>query len=77
MSNTQLNAYYFSFEPTGVEEIDAILAAVAAAGKAFHNTSQWTEEVILYDNVQGKTPVDWIQNAAYNAANVIAQKRQT
>lgn len=39
----RLDAYYYSFEPTGVDAIDNILAAVAAAGKAFHNTDQWQE----------------------------------
>lgn len=33
-----LNAYYFSFEPTGVDAIDEILAAVAHAGRAYHHT---------------------------------------
>ncbi len=34
-------AYYYSFERTGVEAIDRILAEVAWAGKAHHDTDRW------------------------------------
>lgn len=35
--------YHVSLEPTGCEPIDAVLAAVCAAGKSFHHTSEWGE----------------------------------
>lgn len=38
-----VGAYYFSFEPTGCEEIDLVLGAVCRAGKAYHHTEGWTE----------------------------------
>lgn len=38
------NAYYYSLEPTGVEPVDSILKALAYAGKAYHSTSQWTDD---------------------------------
>lgn len=38
------NAYFYSFEPTGNAKIDAILEAVARAGKMYHNASDWDEE---------------------------------
>lgn len=41
--NLRMDAYYYSFERTGVGVIDAILSAVATAGKAYHNTSEWAE----------------------------------
>jgi hypothetical protein len=59
-----LNAYYFSFEPTGVEAIDAILAAVAQAGEAYHHTESWSEP-----GSDGLSEVDRIQAAADAAAD--------
>ncbi len=59
-----LNAYYYSFEPTGVIEIDRILEAVAMAGKAYHNTDGWRNT--SYE--EGKTYVDLIQDRAKEAA---------
>jgi hypothetical protein len=40
----RLDAYYYSFNSTGVTEIDELLCAVAWAGKACHNTEDWCEE---------------------------------
>lgn len=68
----RMNAYYFGFDPTGVPEIDKILSAVASAGKAFHHTDQWTEELDGYGGHTGKTPAEWIQNAANEAAAALA-----
>ena len=70
-SEMRMNAYYYSFDETGVPSIDRILSAVACAGKAFHHTDSWSEEA--YDGEapephSGKTPVEWIQNAANDAA---------
>lgn len=76
----RLNAYYYSFQQTGVEAIDRILSAVACAGKAFHHTEQWTDDVYDVDAdgnkrpepyepfLRGWTPAEWIQNAANDAA---------
>lgn len=71
MKDRRMNAYYYRFDKTGVECIDKILGAVACAGKAFHHTEEWTEEAFEYDDHTGKTPCDWIQNAANEAASVI------
>ena len=54
----RLNAYYYGFDPTGVDEIDAILEAVARAGKSCHHTEGWEEHGL----------VQRIQDAANNAA---------
>lgn len=67
----RMNAYYYGFDSTGNLAIDRILSAVACAGKAFHHTDSWTDEA--YDGTapephRGKTPVEWIQNAANDAA---------
>jgi hypothetical protein len=69
MSERRMDAYYYGFDPTGVEAIDIILSAVACAGKAYHHTDQWTEDSHTYeDEHRGATPRDWIQNAASDAA---------
>ena len=54
--------------PTGVDVIDKVLSAVAWAGTAYHHTDSWDEAAGPYDDHAGKTPVDWIQNAAIEAA---------
>jgi hypothetical protein len=58
-----LRAYYYSFEPTGNDAVDAILEAVALAGRAYHHTDQWS------DSNDGKPSyTDQIQQAANEAA---------
>ena len=65
----RMQAYYYGFSTTTIEAIDLVLCAVAAAGKLFHHTDQWTSEIdYQVENVRGKSPVDWIQNAADDAA---------
>lgn len=64
----RFDAYYYSFEPTGVEQIDRILSAVACAGKAFHHTADWNDEADKRPGLDGTTPIEWIQNAANAAA---------
>ncbi len=73
----ELRAYYYSFAPTGQREVDLILHAVARAGKAFHHTSQWTEDEMaeFYEHCEGNTCVEWIQNAANKAAAELATLR--
>ena len=68
MTELRMDAYYYGFEPTGVPEIDRILSAVACAGKAYHNTSDWQNGCKPYAGHVGGTPVEWIQNAANDAA---------
>ena len=64
----RMDAYYYSFTPTGVREIDLILSAVACAGKAFHHTQNWQNDAYHTEDFQGSNPVEWIQNAANEAA---------
>lgn len=70
--NLRMNAYYYSFDPTGNPYIDKILSAVACAGKAFHHTREWNDEdtCVLHS---GNSPVEWIQNAANEAAKFIKE----
>lgn len=70
----RMDAYYYGFDPTGVEAIDRILCAVASAGKAYHHTQDWNEEQDHErENCEGKSPVDWIQNAANSAAKILLE----
>lgn len=69
----RMEAYYYSFEPTGVPEIDLILSAVACAGKAYHCTEAWEDETSPYLGHEGKNPIEWIQNAANKAAKIYNQ----
>jgi len=64
----RMKAYYYDFIKTGVPEIDRILSAVACAGQAYHHTEGWQDEAPPYDGHRGDCPVDWIQNAANDAA---------
>lgn len=64
----RLDAYYYSFNETGSVPIDAILSAVAIAGKSCHNTDMWTEDDEWSRWGVGRSLVDVIQCAAYEAA---------
>ena len=68
MAERYMRAYYFSFTPTGVDAIDAILEAVAIAGKAYHHTDQWSE-----DTGDGISYAGAIQKAADRAAKTLSQ----
>lgn len=69
----RLSAYYYSFDSTGVLEVDRVLSAVAWAGKAYHHTDQWNEDAGERDGLKGNTPVEWIQNAANALAHQFAR----
>lgn len=64
----KLDAYYFGFSPTGVYEVDRILAAVASAGAGAHHTEDWNNEHDQHPEFGGRTAVESIQNAANDAA---------
>lgn len=73
----RMDAYYYSFEPTGIDVVDRILSAVASAGKGFHHTESWGDEVDYLGGVpafRGTSYVEWIQNAANDAAEAFRQK---
>lgn len=63
-SQPRMDAYYYGFDATGVRAVDEILSAVAAAGKMYHGTDQWTD-VTEWAPV---SPVEMIQQAANRAA---------
>jgi hypothetical protein len=68
MSERRMDAYYYAFDATGVDCVDKILSAVACAGKAYHHTDGWNDDAGPYCDHTGETPVEWIQNAAKEAA---------
>jgi hypothetical protein len=71
----RMAAYYYNFDKTGVPEIDRILSAVACAGKSYHHTEDWNDSPsFVWPGHVGETPVDWIQNAANDAADMIKKK---
>jgi hypothetical protein len=72
----RMNAYYYAFDETGERAIDRVLSAVACAGKAEHHTTYWSDEHEPYEGHVGTTCVDWIQNAAVDAAAEIASLRK-
>ena len=70
----RMGAYYYGFSQTGARAVDKVLSAVACAGKAFHHTSEWNDDA-TFPGHTGDTPVDWIQNAADEAAREIVRLR--
>lgn len=74
----RIDAYYYGFQPTGVEAIDRILSAVASAGKSYHHTEDWNEAGAGKEpHLRGDTPIDWIQNAANDAAAFVTSAQGT
>ena len=63
----RMDAYYYSFERTGVGIIDDILSAVAVAGKAYHHTESWSDT----DEYTPVSHTERIQQAAHTAAEAL------
>lgn len=65
----RMNAYYYAFGRTGVRSVDLILSALAHAGKGYHHTEDWNDsDPGDWGPFRGPSYVDWIQNAANDAA---------
>ena len=58
------SAYYYSFESTGIPEIDEILKEIASAGKGCRHTEDWNENGYI----------EKIQLAANNAAQKLVKR---
>lgn len=66
-----MDAYYYSFDRTGVGAIDRVLSAVATAGKRAHLTEDWN------DSYHGApTCVEEIQAAAEASAEEVRDLRR-
>lgn len=73
MNTRNLDAYYYSFEPTGCGEVDAILEQVAQAGAGYHSTADWQDKY-----ADGSSPTSNMQRAAEESAaqiNIIIAER--
>jgi len=69
----RMSAYYYGFTATGIPNIDRILSAVACAGKAFHHTEDWHQKAEPFRGHAGSNPIEWIQNAANDAAKAASE----
>lgn len=75
--DARMDAYYYSFDRTGVGPVDAILSAVAVAGKGSHHTDGWNDPS-GYGYYKGRpglpdadSATELIQNTANRAADQI------
>lgn len=59
-----LSSYFIDFDPTGNDDVDLILGAVALAGKMYHSTEWWADD----EDGHGYSLNDLIQAAANSAA---------
>lgn len=76
-ADARMDAYYYSFDRTGVGLVDAVLSAVAVAGKGSHNTNGWTDHS-SYNYYKGHPGLpdadrgaDLIQLTAERSANLV------
>ena len=78
-AEVRLNAYFYGFAPTENDSVDAILSAVAWAGKGWHHTESWADDSDWNpapNQLEGRCAVAWIQNAAQKAADHITALEQ-
>ena len=83
----RMDAYYYGFDRTGCGPVDAVLSAVAIAGKGSHNTDGWTNRDVYgyYDKRPGLPANpridDWTGGSAVEliqlTAKVSAEKVKT
>jgi len=72
--DARMQGYYIGFDRTGVGAVDAILSAVAWAGKGAHRTEDWTDESDFYLNRPGLPDAPTANDLIQNAANVAAEQ---
>lgn len=68
--DARMDAYYFSFDRTGVAPIDAVLSEVAIAGKRYHHTEMWNDGSSWGTDGE-PTMQDRIQKVAQEAATAV------
>ena len=72
--DARMDAYYYSFDRTGVPQVDAILSALAYAGKGLHSTEDWGDgeyNAGYGPFTAGQSYVEVIQAAANEAADAL------
>lgn len=77
--DARMDGYYIGFDRTGCDPVDAILSAVAIAGKGSHSTDGWNNESSYYAGRPGMPDIgpepsanDLIQKTAERSAREIA-----
>lgn len=73
-THRHMDAYYYGFDATGVEEIDRILCSVASAGKGYHHTEHWNEP--RNGDAKAGSYISLIQRAANEAAKAMLAARK-
>ena len=72
ITGMRMQGYYIGFDQTGHEGVDLLLSAIAYAGKMYHSTEHWHEEMCDRDY----SCADLIQLAAKHlAAEIRAMER--
>ena len=64
---------YLYYNNTGVDKVDSLLNTLSSAGKAFHHTDQWDDEIGEMYAQSGNTPNEWIQNSANDLAKYVKE----
>lgn len=74
--NARMQGYYIGFDRTGVGVVDKVLSELAYAGKAYHHTSDWTDEYDekYFPNWEDRRSHEQrIQDAATDAAKLFLE----
>ena len=72
--DARMDAYYYGFNRTEIGAVDAILSAVATAGKAYHHTDGWGEARTRWgDGRDDPSHEARIQDAANAAADLFRE----
>jgi len=75
----RMDAYYYGFQRTGFQPVDAILSAVAVAGKGSHHTESWagTDSAWFYGDRPGLPAADGAEDLIQKTADLAARNITT
>lgn len=75
----RMDAYYYGFTRTGLGAVDAILSAVAVAGKGSHHTESWagTDSAWFYGDRPGLPSADGAEDLIQKTADLAAKNITT
>lgn len=73
--NARMDAYYYGFNRTNFGPVDAILSAVAVAGKGSHHTESWadTDSGWFYGDRPGLPSADGAADLIQKTADIAAR----
>ena len=77
--SARMDAYYYGFNRTGFGPVDAILSAVAVAGKGSHHTESWggNESAWFYGDRPGLPSADGAEDLIQKTADLAARNITT